>query len=115
MPGFQRDDNNNLIVTPRAFDFSLGGDAGVTLAVTASAQALTPSQTVPAMGCQALLTNVGTQTVFVRKDGTVPTTANGWPILPNSQIVISIGNADTIQCIAAATGSSVTIVLGYGE
>lgn len=85
------------------------------LAVTASAQNLT----LPAAALQAtrqiVLTTVGTQVVFVRCDGATSTASNAMPLLPNSQILVTVGSgATTCSAIAAATGSTVYATAGSG-
>lgn len=65
---------------------------------------------------QLVLTNVGTQTVFVTVDGTTATAANGMPLLPNSQVVVSVDFSQaTVSAIASSTGSTLYATLGIGE
>ena len=110
------DDRQSEIRTVRAFDFVCGGDASVTLAVTTVAQALTPTQSIPSIGCQALLTCTGTAPAFIRTDGTAATTATGWPILPNTQIIITLQPNAVFSVIAAAAATTtVFITLGFGQ
>jgi hypothetical protein len=85
------------------------------IAVTGTAQSLTlPAPSVSLR--QVVLTNVGTQTVFYRDDGTTATAANGMPLLANSQVVVSIKNNTTaLSVIAATTGSTLYVTVGAGE
>ena len=85
-----------------------------TLAVTATSQAVT----YPA-GCKSLgITNVGTQTVFVRStptgDTTAATTAD-FPIPAGQQRTITVNQDYTrLAAIAAATGSTIYVTPGEG-
>jgi hypothetical protein len=114
----QRTDNAG---TQPVFNRVFGADQFITgntvnIAVTASDQTLTLTQTIPATkGCQIRLVNSGTQTVFVRFDGTTVTTSNGWPILPNTVEVFDISPGAAVHVIAAATGSTLYATLGYGS
>lgn len=110
------DDSGTQPVLARVFgaDQFLSGNTA-NLAVTASDQTVTVSQTIPATkGCQARLVNVGTQTVFFRFDGTTVTTSNGIPLLPNTAEVFDILPGASIHAIAAATGSTLYVTLGFG-
>lgn len=108
------DDLGNPLVTPRAFDLSVLGDNQANLAVTGSSQTLTPGITVPDAGCQAMFTNIGTQTVFLRTDGTVATVNNGHPIMANTQVVFTLKGGAALRAIAATTGSTLYVTLGLG-
>lgn len=90
------------------------GGSTANLAVTASDQTVTVTQTIPAKGCQARLVNSGTQVVFFRFDGTTVTVNNGIPLLPNTVEVFDIMLGASIHAIAAATGSTLYVTLGYG-
>ena len=110
------DDKAGEIRTVRAFDFTCGGDASVTLALTNTAQALTPTQAIPNIGCDAWITCSGTALAYLRTDGTAATVAAGWVILPNTSIVIHLQPNASISAIAAAAlTTTLYIVLGYGQ
>lgn len=88
------------------------------VAVTASAQtlALSTFTVTGATQKQVVLTNVGTQTVFLRWDATPVTLTNGLPVLANSQIVVSMPNAVTATTvISASTGSTLYATVGAGQ
>lgn len=110
------DDAGTPGVIARIFgsDQFIKGSTG-NLVVTASAQTATLGATVPSVGCIARIANIGTQTVFVRFDGTVPTVSNALPILPNTVELFDLGPGATVQAIAAATGSTLYVTLGYGQ
>jgi hypothetical protein len=92
------------------------------IAVTGTAQTLTLPLANTGMARQVVLSNVGTQTVFLVCDGingtspTTATTSNGMPMLANTQIVISLGAA-VISCsvIASTTGSTLYATGGSGS
>jgi hypothetical protein len=107
-----------------AFPFVATGPT-TNLVVTGTAQSITlpsvssvPAQisTISDAGLYSyILTNLGTQTVFVRCDGTTPTVSNAMPLLANSQVVIGIAKSVTAcQAIAATTGSTVYATVGAG-
>lgn len=64
---------------------------------------------------QLILTNIGTQTVFVRLDGVTATVSNALPLLANSQVVITGANAPSASVIAATTGSTLYATVGAGQ
>jgi hypothetical protein len=109
-----------------AFPFMPLG-ATTPLAVTASAQTLAlptatvslPSQvaSLPDFGLQQYRVIVtGTQIVYCRSDGVTPTTSNATPYPPNAPEAISLSKTTTsISCIAAGTGSTISVTPGVGE
>lgn len=87
------------------------------IAVTGTAQSLSiGTSTLPSTLTQLVLTNVGTQTVFYRADGTAATTANGMPILANSSITVSVPASTTaLSVISSTTGSVLYSTVGAGR
>lgn len=89
--------------------------ATTNLAVTGSAQSLTLPQISDGGLRQYVLTVIGSQPVFVLTGGTA-TVNNAMPLLPGSQVSVSVDSAVTsISAIAAATGSTLYATVGYGE
>lgn len=114
-----------LAVAAQAFPFVPVGPT-TNLAVTASAQSITlptvvstPSSVRYAadFGLQSyVLSNLGTQTVFLRCDGTTATASNAMPLLANAQVVVSLDKSvTTCSAIAASTGSTLYATVGAGE
>lgn len=84
-------------------------------AVTSSAETITLSGKVPDKdGCVRLLV-IGTQTVFVRLDGTAPTTSTGIPLRPDQPetFTMPVGGLD-VKHIASASGSTLYVTPGRG-
>lgn len=108
-----RDDRGGGYQSIRNFEPLSGGTQS--LAVTGSDQLVTLTQVIPPEGCAAMLTNIGTQTVFVRLDATTVTAANGMPVLANSQVTFGVNFGATPRAIAAATGSTIYLTLGNGN
>lgn len=106
------DERGAAYVGQRAFEALAGNTAN--LAVTAADQTLTITQVIPPGGCVAIVTNIGTQTVFVRMDATVATVTNAIPVLANSQVTFGVNFGATPRAIAAASGSTVYLTLGNG-
>lgn len=87
---------------------------------------------IPSGGPQLLLTNVGTQVVYVLlgNSGVVSTTTTGFAMLPNTSRIITHGKAlnttageagavvttgvTHIAAIASTTGSTLNVVAGTG-
>lgn len=93
-----------------------GGVSSTTnIAVTASSQQLTlPS--IGADGGSLVLTNIGTQTVFIAYGSVTASVSTSMPLLPNSSQVISIpGGVSQLSVIAAATGSTLYATAGQGS
>ena len=88
--------------------------ATVNVAVTGTAQTLTPTPPATNVDATVRLANIGTQTVFVNFQATA-TTANGIPILANSVEVFALGAAASLSVIAAAVGSTLYATTGMGE
>ena len=107
------DDRGQQLVGLRGFE-PLSG-VGVQLAVTAASQALTPTQVIPAGGCEGLFTNIGTQTVYIVFDGGTASITTSAPILANTQVVFGIKSGAVINAIAAASGSTLALNLGNGN
>lgn len=114
-----------LSVSGNAAPFRQTG-ATVSVAVTATAQSLTlPVSTAfartgdaitPNLSAQVLVTNVGTQTIFLRFDGVTATVANAAPVLSNARAVFSVPpNSTAISVIGGATGSTVYLTPGVGD
>ena len=97
--------------------FSAVGDT-VNLAVTATTQTIA----LTAGTNNVLVTNIGTQTVFIKigNSAVTVTATNGYPLLANStqafSQTISASNTEATHCavIAAAVGSTVYISTGDG-
>lgn len=66
--------------------------------------------------CSARLANVGTQTIFVKVDGTTATLANGIPLFPNTAQIFTIAPSEgnPISAIASAVGSTLYVTFGEG-
>lgn len=60
------------------------------------------------------LVNIGTQTIFVRLDGTVPTTSNGAPLLAGSAQTMSMPTGSTTVKSIGTAGSTLYVVPGRG-
>jgi len=89
-----------------------GGAASTTsIAVTAAAQNLT-LPVVSQEGGTVLLTNIGTQTVFISFSGAA-TIAGSMPVIANTQVSCSV-NLLTLSVIAAAAGSTLYATIGDG-
>lgn len=119
-----------VALSANAWPFLFGETSN--LAVTAIAQNITLPAFTPTGGVlyqsdslaqtngyglrQYVLTAIGSQTIFVRFDGTPSTVANAMPVLPNTQVVISVPIASTaISVIAAGTGSTLYVTAGFGQ
>ena len=90
--------------------FSPMGDT-VNVAVTGTAQSLT----LTVGNYNVRLANVGTQTIFVRFDGTTATATNALPMLPNTVEMFAKGASTAISVIAGTTGSTLYATTGVGE
>jgi len=88
----------------------------VSEAVTNTAGDITAPDTGGA-DANALLTNIGTRTVYVLVNSPVTVTAgNGIPIPAGTSLLVSIGQAGVIQHISVeASGSTLYVTSGYGE
>lgn len=87
--------------------------SGSRITVTTSAQTLTNInwKNNPTL----ILTNIGTAVVYVNLNGTAATTTLGYPILPNTQQVITIGKEIySLSVIGSAAGSDLH-VMASGE
>jgi hypothetical protein len=99
------------------YPFQPDGGANSTTngAVTASSTQIT----LPAMGFdggQLLITNIGTQTVFMAYGNVTASLTTSMPILPNTAQTISApGGVTQISVIAAATGSTLYTTVGRGS
>lgn len=87
------------------------------VAVTGTAQTLSlGTTTLPSTLSQVMLTNVGTQTVFYRTDGTTATTSNGMPVMANARVLISVPFGTTaLSVISSTTGSTLYATVGVGQ
>lgn len=87
------------------------------VAVTGTAQTLSiGTTTLPSTLTQLVLTNVGTQTVFYRADGTTATTSNAMPIIANSHVTVSVPSYTTaLSVISSTTGSTLYATVGAGQ
>ncbi|MBW8066849.1 MAG: hypothetical protein GJU73_05320 [Ferrovum sp.] len=94
-----------------------------TVAIAVGTASANAALVTPGEQYQAQIVNDGTNVVYVNfgTDNTVAaavpasgTPAQGFPILPNSRIVISIGSTTWIAAIAAATGNTLLITVGKG-
>lgn len=93
-----------------------GGVASTTnVAVTASSQQLTlptPSNN----GGSIMLTNVGTQTVFVSYGSVTASVSTSMPLLANAIYTFTLPPGVTqLSAIAASTGSTLYATLGDGQ
>ena len=92
-----------------------GGAASTT---NGSVTAASTQITLPAVGSDGgtlLLTNIGTQTVFIAYGAVTASLTTSMPILANSAQTISIpGNVSQLSVIAAATGSTLYATVGGG-
>lgn len=92
-----------------------GGAASTTNAAvtTSSAQITLPA--ISSDGGSLMLTNIGTQTVFVSYGTVTASISTSMPVLANSAQVISMpGGVSTISVIAAAAGSTLYATFGSG-
>jgi hypothetical protein len=82
-------------------------------AVTTSAETISLSAKLNDIDGSVRLLVIGTQTVFVRLDGTAPTTANGIPLRPDQPETFAMptGGLD-IKHIAGAAGSTLYVTPG---
>ena len=85
--------------------------SGQTVTVGASAQL-----TITANSSAVCITNIGaTNTAYVRiGEGTFTASATDYPILPNSQKVITKANGHDKIAIYAAAGTSIHVIDGEG-
>ncbi|CAB4155560.1 hypothetical protein UFOVP671_14 [uncultured Caudovirales phage] len=101
----------NLIA---AFQPRGGVSSTTTIAVTGSSQQLTLPSIGPDGSC-LLLTNSGTQVVFVSYGSVTASITTSLPILANTQLMISLPPGITqISCIAATVGSTLYASVGDG-
>lgn len=65
---------------------------------------------------QIVVTNLGSVTIYVRAgDSSVTATTADYPVLPLTQVVLSLKTADTyIAYVTASSSSSAHIILGDG-
>ena len=91
--------------------FTFASDT-VNIAVTATSQALA----LTAGTGNVMLTNTGSQTVFIKlgDSAITVTVANGYPLLANSTQSFTKGSATHCAAIAAATGSTMYATSGEG-
>lgn len=113
-----------------------GNTVAITVAATSSTAVQVPNtQGAGLGGPNFLVTNIGTQTVFVaatgarQSDGSLTaaatataavipvngTPANGWPVLANTSQTITLPPGAWITTIAAATGSTLYVTPGDGQ
>jgi hypothetical protein len=84
-------------------------------AVTASAATITLSEKVSDFDGSVRLLVIGTQTVFVRLDGTTPTSSNAIPLRPDQPESFKMPTGKlAIKHIAASTGSTLYVTPGKG-
>ncbi|HEU4636896.1 MAG TPA: hypothetical protein VFS41_11995 [Edaphobacter sp.] len=85
-------------------------------AVTATFETISLAGKLPDKDGAVRLLVIGTQTVFVRLDGTTPTTSNGIPLRPDQpeSFKMPVGQVD-IKHIASATGSTLYVTPGRGR
>lgn len=89
--------------------------ATVNEAVTTSAETVSIANAVSDRDGSVRIANIGTQTVFIRLDGTTPTTSNGIPVLANTVECFSMPAGKTdVKHIASATGSTIYVTPGRG-
>lgn len=95
---------------------------GSTVALVGAAGEVSQAYPAPVSGGyppQLLLSNVGTAVGFVRITRATDTTASGvtdLPVLPNTQVVVTINyfEAFDVQLAAGATGSTLYVTQGSG-
>lgn len=103
-----------FLPTGPTVNIAVSGTAQNLVLPTATSTGLTANQ-VATLSQNVVLTNVGTQTVFFRV-GATATVSNAMPLLPNSQVVISVPSSGaTASVIAATTGSTLYATVGYGK
>jgi hypothetical protein len=101
-----------MSVIGRAFE-----PTGVTQneAVTASAEVITLTGRLSDRDGVVRIANIGTQTIYIRLDGTAPTTSTGFPMLANTVECFSMpAGSTTVRHIAGSTGSSIYVTPGRG-
>lgn len=83
--------------------------------VTTTAATVTLTEKVSDFDGTVRLLVIGTQTVFVRLDGTTPTTTNAIPLRPDQPETFTMptGKLD-INHIASSTGSTLYVTPGRG-
>jgi hypothetical protein len=93
---------------------SLSTTTNVAVLATAATLTLPTTTAVSVNGLRPyLVTAAGTQTAFIRCDGTTATVANGMPILANQTIILNLPVAvTTCSTIAGATGTTVYATVG---
>lgn len=64
--------------------------------------------------CAVNIVVIGTQTVFVRLDGTVPTTTNAKPLLANTDSTLWVSQGVTTVRLIGAAGSTAYVTPGRG-
>ena len=90
-----------------------GGTGTVSIAVTATAQAI-GLPVIAQEGATVRMVNSGTQVVFVAFAGTA-TVEGSMPILANSVETFSLPTGSTLSVIAGATGSTLYATIGDGK
>lgn len=60
------------------------------------------------------LANIGTQTVYVRLDGTAPTTSTGFPMPANTVETFSMPVGSTTVKVIGSSGSTLYVTAGRG-
>lgn len=87
----------------------------VSQAVTATSAQIALTGNIPADGGTLLLTNIGTQTVFVAYGTTTASVTTSMPLLANTAQTISAHpRGQNLSVIAAATGSTLYVTFGSG-
>ena len=102
---------------PTATFFSVSNTAALTVGTAST------NVQIPSGGAHLLLTNVGSNVVYVSlgTDNTVAavipatgTPASGIPVLPNSKLMLYAGTGTWIAAISAATGNTLFVTPGNG-
>lgn len=98
--------------TARAFEPTAGtlnsGD------MTGSSITVTPFTRPSDVNSSVRLANIGTQVVYVRLDGTAPTTSTGFPMLANTVETFSMPVGSTTVKVIGAAGSTLYVTAGRG-
>lgn len=91
-----------------------GASSTTNLAVTASSQQLTLPP-IDAAGQAILLTNIGSQTVFVAYGNVTASVTTSMPLMPNTAIVFTAPpGVSQLSAIAASPGSTLYATVGRG-
>jgi hypothetical protein len=100
-----------MSVYDRAFE-PIGATQNV--AMDGTAKTITLAQAAGDRNTSVNIVVSGTQTAFVRLDGTTPTTANAKPMLANTDQTLSMPAGGTTVKLIGTAGSTVYVTAGRG-